>query len=492
MSVATQTSTSIYKNLINGEWVESSSRETTGSINPANKNEAVGTFQNSTVEDVNQAIAAAVNALKEWKNLSSVSRGNYLHKVADILEKRVDDIAETATKEMGKTVAETKGEVQRAVTILRYYAQEGMRKVGEVIPSANSKNLLYTTRAPLGVVGIISPWNFPIAIPIWKIAPALVFGNTVVFKPASETAITAAKIVEAFHEAGLPKGVLNFVTGSGSVIGNGITNHPEVAGISFTGSNKVGRGIASHAVTRGAKFQLEMGGKNPSIILGDADINLAVELSVNGAMKHTGQKCTATSRVFVESSVYDEVKNKIIDKVKTIKVGNGLSDDVYMGPLASESQLQTILGYIEKGKEEGATLLYGGNVLEEGEYENGFFIEPTVFENVTNDMTIAQEEIFGPVITLIKVEDFDEALKLANETSFGLSASLFTKDLNKSLKFANEIEAGLVKVNGESSGVEPQAPFGGMKQSSSGSREQGQAAIEFFTSIKTITITPNN
>ncbi|MBS4209367.1 alpha-ketoglutaric semialdehyde dehydrogenase GucD [Bacillus sp. FJAT-50079] len=479
-----------YLNYIDGAWISAESKETLSSINPANTNEVIGHFPSSSEQDVDFAVKAAKQALKGWRKQSSIDRGNYLHKTADLLEDRIEDIAITATKEMGKTLAECKGEVARGVAILRYYAQEGYRKTGDIIPSADSRNLLYTTRVPIGVVGVISPWNFPIAIPIWKIAPALVFGNTVVFKPASETSITAAKIVEAFHEAGIPKGVLNLVQGRGSIIGDAIVNHRAVNGITFTGSNQVGKKVAGIAAGRGAKFQLEMGGKNPTIVLEDADLNLAAELTVSAAMKHTGQKCTATSRCFVQSSVYDLFKQKIIDKVKNIKVGSGLDPDTYMGPLASSSQLDTVAGYIEKGKEEGATLLIGGNVLKENEYEDGFYVEPTVFENVKNEMVIAQEEIFGPVLCLIKIDTFEEAIDQANDTQFGLAASLFTRDLAKSLAFIDEIEAGMIKVNGESAGVELQAPFGGMKGSSSYSREQGQAAIEFFTSTKTITITP--
>lgn len=479
-----------YLNYINGEWKASSSKKVIQSVNPANIHEIVGTFQDSVMEDLNKAVASANQSFQSWREISSVERGDYLYKAAEIMEKRLNEIAETATKEMGKTLLETKAEMKRSISILRYYAQEGMQKVGDVIPSVNSQNLLYTTRVPLGTVGIISPWNFPIAIPIWKLAPALVYGNTVVLKPASETAITAIKIVEVFEEAGLPKGVLNVVTGKGSVIGEGMIKHKGIAAISFTGSNDVGKRVAAEAVSRGAKYQLEMGGKNPSIILEDADLERAVRLTVDSAMKHTGQKCTATSRVFIQSSIYEEVKERILEVVRSIKIGDGLHDDTYMGPIASKKQLDTVLGYIQKGKEEGATLLYGGNVLNGPEFENGYFIEPAVFENVTYDMTIAQEEIFGPVIALFKVDSLEEAIKHANNVSFGLSASIFTNNISNALQFVDKIEAGLIKVNGESTGSEPQAPFGGMKESSSHSREQGKSAIEFFTSIKTVTITP--
>ncbi|MFF2445570.1 alpha-ketoglutaric semialdehyde dehydrogenase GucD [Neobacillus sp. NPDC058068] len=479
-----------FDNYINGRWVKGKRNEVIESKNPANFNEVVGVVQSSSSEDVDHAVNSAKNALKQWQDTSAVQRGIYLNKAADIMENRLQEIAEIATKEMGKTIGETKGEVLRAATILRYYAQEGMNKVGDVIPSADSKNLLYTTRTPVGVVGVISPWNFPIAIPIWKIAPALIYGNTIVFKPATETAITAAKLVEVFDEAGLPAGVLNLVTGKGSIIGDYFLEHRGINAISFTGSNDIGKKVATAAINRGSKYQLEMGGKNPAIVLGDADLEVAAELVVNGAMKHTGQKCTATSKVFVQESIYEDFKSRVVDKLKSIKVGDGLEEGVYMGPLSSKNQQEIVLRYIEQGKLEGAALSYGGGIPIGEQYETGYYVEPTLFENVTNEMTIAREEIFGPVLCLIKIDSYEEAIRQANDTEFGLSAALFTRDLARSLDFINQIEVGMVKVNGETAGVEPQAPFGGMKQSSSHSREQGKAAIEFFTSIKTVTITP--
>ncbi|MFP7732263.1 aldehyde dehydrogenase family protein [Priestia aryabhattai] len=391
---------------------------------------------------------------------------------------------------MGKTFPEAKGETARGVAILRYYAGEGLRKVGDVLPSTDSEAFMYTTRAPLGVVGVITPWNFPVAIPIWKIAPALIYGNTVILKPAREAAVTAAKVMECFAEAGLPRGVVNMVTGSGSVIGQGIIDHPDINGITFTGSDAVGKQVGLGALKRGAKYQLEMGGKNPVIVANDADIEQAVEATISGGLRSTGQKCTATSRVIIQNEIYDEFKEKLIEQVKEIKVGNGLEKDVWMGPCASEDQLNTVLAYVEKGIEEGASLIYGGKRLDEGNLAAGFYVEPTIFENVTSEMTIAQEEIFGPVLALIKVETLEEALSVANDVKFGLSASIFTKSIGRMLSFVNEMDAGLVRINAESAGVELQAPFGGMKQSSSHSREQGQAAIEFFTSIKTVFVKP--
>jgi acyl-CoA reductase-like NAD-dependent aldehyde dehydrogenase len=486
MTVETQITT--YKNFINGKWVESSSGKVEPSFNPANKTEVVGYVQLSTLEELDHAAGAAKAAQQAWKKLSGAERGAFLHKAADVLEKRIEEVATFMTKEMGKTLPEAKGETARGVAILRYFAGEGMRKVGDVIPSTDSNALMFTNRVPLGVVGVITPWNFPVAIPIWKMAPALVYGNSVVIKPAQETAITCAKVIECFEEAGIPAGVINMVTGSGSVIGQGLVDHEDINAITFTGSNDVGKRIGQGALARGAKYQLEMGGKNPVIVTKDADIDLAVEATISGAFRSTGQKCTATSRVIVERDVYETFKQKLIQKTNEITVGNGLEDGIWMGPCANENQFKTVLSYIETAKEEGATLLAGGNKLEGPPFNDGYFVEPTIFESVTSNMSIAQEEIFGPVIALIEVGSFKEALEIANDVKFGLSASIFTKNIGEMLSFINEMEAGLVRINSESAGVELQAPFGGMKQSSSHSREQGEAAKEFFTAIKTVFI----
>ncbi|MDM5312724.1 alpha-ketoglutaric semialdehyde dehydrogenase GucD [Peribacillus frigoritolerans] len=482
----TTVQTKTYLNYINGEWVASISNEVEKSLNPADKQAIVGYVQKSTKDDLDLAVEAAKKAKDKWRKLAGSERGEYLYKAAQIFEKRIDEIAECATREMGKTFAETKGETARGIAILKYYAGEGMRKVGDVIPSTDSSALMFTTRVPLGVVGVITPWNFPIAIPIWKMAPALVYGNTIVVKPATETAITCAKIMECFEEAGFPAGVVNMVTGPGSVIGQGIADHEDINGITFTGSNGVGKRIGQAALARGAKYQLEMGGKNPVIVAADADLNLAVEAVITGAFRSTGQKCTATSRVIVAAEVYEEFKQLLVKETKGISIGDGLDSGTWMGPCASESQLNTVLSYIEKGVEEGAALLIGGKRAEEGPQANGFYVEPTIFDNCTSDMTIVQEEIFGPVIALLKADSVEEALQLANSVEYGLSASIFTANIKHLLSFVNDMEAGLIRVNAESAGVELQAPFGGMKNSSSHSREQGEAAKEFFTSIKTV------
>jgi len=476
----------VFRNYINGEWRGSSTGETVASVNPANRHDIVGLVPNSGRDDLESAVAAADAARKAWRKLAGPARGQILYKVADILESRLEDIAETMTREMGKTFGEAKGETARGGALLRYYAGEGMRKIGDVIPSTDAGALMFTTRVPLGVVGVITPWNFPVAIPVWKIAPALVYGNTVVWKPATETAVTAAKIAACFHDAGLPAGVLNLVIGSGSVIGQGIAEHPGIHGITFTGSNGVGKRIAQAAVARGAKYQLEMGGKNPVIVLKDADLELAVNATISGGLRSTGQKCTATSRVIVEKEIFPAFREKLLEKIAALKVGDGMDASTWLGPCASESQMETVLGYIRKGVEEGAELLCGGERLSEGEMANGFFVAPTVFDRVTPNMTIFREEIFGPVLALVQADNLEEALRLANDSEYGLSASIFTRDIGSILTFIQDMEAGLVRVNEETAGVELQAPFGGMKSSSSHSREQGTAAIEFYTAIKTV------
>jgi aldehyde dehydrogenase (NAD+) len=477
-----------FNNFINNEWVASESHETIKSINPANKNEVVGYVQKSTLADLKQAVQAAYQAKKAWRKKGQAARGQLLYKVANILEENLDAIAETMTREMGKTLHEAKGETARGIAILRYYAGEGMRKNGDVIPSTDKDALMLTKRTPLGVVGIITPWNFPVAIPIWKLAPALVYGNTVVFKPASEGAVTAAKVIECFAKAGFPDGVVNFITGSGSVVGQGLIDHPLLNGITFTGSEEIGARVAKSAAARGIKFQIEMGGKNPVIVTKDANLDQAVEAVISGAFRSTGQKCTATSRVIVEAGVYHTFKEKLVRETEKITVGNGLNDTIWMGPCANESQFNTVKRYIEIAKAEGAALLFGGKELTGGEYGSGFYVTPTIFEEVNPEMTIAQEEIFGPVIALIEAMDLDQAIEIANNTKYGLSASIFTTNIASFLEFIDEIEAGLVRINAESAGVELQAPFGGMKSSSTGAREQGEAAKEFYTSIKTVFI----
>lgn len=480
------TSTRTYQNYIGGEWMDARDGATSENRNPANPSDLIGLFPRSTGEDVAAAVEAARSAHPAWSALSSLKRGEYLLRAAAVLEARVDEIAAEFTREEGKTLREARGETLRGVTILRYFAGEGAQAVGEVYPSVNPAMMLYTLHVPLGVVGIITPWNFPVAIPLWKIAPALLYGNTVVFKPAEITPLTATRLAQIFDEVGLPKGVLNLVAGSGAVIGPALTDNPTVTGISFTGSNAVGRAIQAGANRRGAKVQLELGGKNPVVVLDDADLDQAAALTVSGAMLSTGQKCTATSRAIVQRAVLAAFTEKVVARVRALAVGDGMRDETNVGPQASASQRDTVLEYLEIGREEGAEVLVGGGPLNGPEYNGGYFVQPTVFAGVRPEMRIAQEEIFGPVLSIIPADSYDEALSIANGVRYGLSAAIFTRDIGKSFRFIRDSQAGVIHVNGETPGAEPQAPFGGMKESSSFSREQGKAAAQFFTQTKTV------
>lgn len=471
----------IGKNFINGEWAPLDAHVVVRS--PGDIQDAVGSIGFSTAQDVAAAVEAARGAQPGWRDLGAVNRGNLLFRAASILEEHTEELAQLATREMGKPIGEMRGEAQRAVAIFRYYAGEGYRAVGEVIPAANPGSLQYTTREPLGVVGVITPWNFPLAIPVWKIAPALIYGNTVVFKPAEWSSLAAVRMVELLASV-FPAGVLNMVLGLGSEAGEALIQHPGIDGITFTGSAAVGAHVAEVATRRGIKYQTEMGGKNPVIVARDANLDLAVELVVSGGMRSAGQKCTATSRVIVEEAVHAAFRDKLVEAVHSLKVGNPLHTDTYVGPVVSKPQFEKIRGYIETGMREGAEMVAGGEPLE----LDGYYIPPTVFDRVEAQATIAQEEIFGPVVGVIRVRDIDEAIGTANKIRYGLSASVFTGSLATALRCVREIEAGMVRVNEETAGVELQAPFGGVKASSSHSREQGRAAIEFYTHVKTVAI----
>jgi aldehyde dehydrogenase (NAD+) len=479
-----------YLNHIGGEWCPATGGATSPDVNPAHTDQVVGTFPSSGPEDAGRAAEAAARAFPAWARTPMPKRAEILLKAAQLFEARLDEVAEALTREEGKTLAESKGEAARGVSLLRYFSGEALQPIGEVYPSASATTFLYAERVPLGPVALITPWNFPIAIPTWKIAPALAFGNTVVLKPAELTPLTAWHLVDVLEKAGLPPGVLNLVVGRGSRVGQALVADPRIKAISFTGSNDVGTRLGVQAVQRGAKFQLEMGGKNPVVVLRDADIAKAVELTIAGAMLSTGQKCTATSRVVVEKDVLDGFRDALVARAASLKVGDGMKGETYMGPLVSADAEKTVLGYIDAGKAEGARLATGGSKLRGDEYDRGYFVAPTVFDRVGPDMRIAQEEIFGPVVGIIEAKDFDEAVRIANHTRFGLSASIVTRDLDRAMRFVREIEAGIVHVNSQTAGAEPQVPFGGFKGSSSGSREQGKAAREFFTQIKTVYMDP--
>ena len=476
----------VFKNYINGEWVDSTSGKTFPNVNPANIEETVGLFQASNAEDVDQACRAAAAASLSWADLPATKRGEYLFKAAELLENRLQQVGEEMTREEGKTLPEAIGEVKRAINIFRYFGGEGSRQFTYQVPSERENVLCYTIRKPLGTVALITPWNFPIAIPAWKIAPALITGNTVVIKPASLAPLSSFRLIEALHEAGIPPGVINYVTGSGGSVGDPLTSNPEIRAVSFTGSTSVGGALYKKVSERRIRVQLEMGGKNPTVVLSDADLDYAADILINGAFFSTGQKCTACSRAIIERPIYDALVEKLVDKTRKLKVGNGLDPGVQIGPAVDEEQLNTDLEYIGIARKEGAQLLCGGNRLTGADYDKGYFIEPTIFSGVTSEMRVAQEEVFGPVLALMVAEDFEDALRIANDVRFGLSASIVSKDLARVHKFINRIEAGLITVNLPTAGVEYQLPFGGTKESSYGMREQGPQALDFYSESRTV------
>jgi aldehyde dehydrogenase (NAD+) len=479
-----QTSVPHFANYINGEWV--SSPKTFENRNPANTNEIVGTFGKGTAADVIAAADAAQAAFPGWAGMPAPARGNILFKAADILEKKFDQLGAEMTREEGKTLPEAKGEVRRAINIFRYFAGEGSRMDGVMVPSERERVHVFAIRKPIGVVGLVTPWNFPIAIPAWKMAPALICGNTIVVKPASVSPLSAWRLVEALHEAGIPRGVVNFVAGSGGELGEALVNAKPVKAISFTGSNDVGNWLHTEASKRHLRIQLEMGGKNPTIVLADADLKMAVENVCNAAFFSTGQKCTATSRAIVEDGIYDQFVSALVERTKKLKVGDGMQAGVDIGPCVDKGALETVLKYIGIAKREGGEPLCGGKQLTGGDYDKGFFVEPTIFADVKPEHTIAQEEIFGPVLAIMRAKDFADAMRIANDIPFGLSSSIQTSNLSRAMDFVYGAEAGLLTINLPSAGVEYQLPFGGTKESSFGPKEQGPAAFDFYSDYKTV------
>ena len=474
-----------FKNFIGGEWVAAKSGATFETHNPADTGELVATYQKSDADDTRQAIAAAKEAQPKWAAVPAPKRGEILHRAAGILESRADQVAREMTREEGKTLPEARGEVGRAVNLLRYFGGEGARLGGQHVPSERDRVFIQTRRRPLGVVGLITPWNFPIAIPTWKTAPALIAGNGVVLKPSDLAPLCAVRLVEALAEAGVTKGALNLVTGPGSKVGNEIVTNPDVKAISFTGSEATGSRIAIEAAKRRARVQLEMGGKNPTIVLADADLDDAVNVVANAAFFSTGQRCTATSRVIVERPVLQKFTDALVARARALKVGNGLEAGIDIGPSIDQSQLDTVLEYVGIGVNEGAKVLVGGERLEDGAYSRGYFSSPAVMTDVTSAMRVAQEEIFGPVLGVLPADSLDHAIEIANGIRFGLSAGICTRSLSSAYEFINRIEAGLVMVNLPSAGVEYHVPFGGSKESSFGMREQGPVAVDFYSEIQT-------
>ncbi|MBX5194303.1 aldehyde dehydrogenase family protein [Rhizobium sp. NZLR10] len=470
----------LHKNLIAGEWVAG---DTSVNINPSDTNEVVGEFSRASADDVRTAITAAKSALPAWSQSPILVRHAILKKAGDEILARKEELGRLLAREEGKTLPEAIGEVTRAGQIFDFFAGEVLRLSGETLPSVRPGIGIDITREPVGVVGVITPWNFPIAIPAWKIAPALAYGNTVVLKPADLVPGSAWSLIEILHRAGAPAGVVNLVMGRGSVVGQTMLDSPDINALTFTGSTATGKRVALASIEHNRKFQLEMGGKNPFVVLDDADLEVAVEAAANSSFFSTGQRCTASSRLIVTEGIHDPFVAALSRRLERLVVDDALKSGTHIGPVVDESQLRQDTGYIDIGRQEGARLAFGGNRLERA--TPGFYLEPALFTEATNQMRIAREEIFGPVAAVIRVKDYDEALAVANDTSFGLSSGIATTSLKHATHFKRNAEAGMVMVNLPTAGVDFHVPFGGRKGSSFGPREQGRYAAEFYTSVKT-------
>jgi alpha-ketoglutaric semialdehyde dehydrogenase len=479
------TATKTFQNYIGGEWVESASGETFESTSPAN-GEPIGIFPRSNAEDVDRAVEAAKAAFEEWRLVPAPKRGEILYRFANLLMDEKDVITDLMSHEMGKVKAEAGGDVQEAIDMSLYMAGEGRRLFGQTTPSELRDKFNMSVRQPIGVVGAITPWNFPIAIPSWKIAPALVCGNTVVFKPATDTPLLGERFVELFEEAGLPKGVLNIVHGGGGAVGDRLVKHPDVRVITLTGSRETGVEVMRNAAEGLKHVHLELGGKNAIIVLDDADLELAVEGILWSAFGTSGQRCTAASRVIVQSGVYDRLEGKLVDAAEKLTLGPGWEDTTDVGPVINKSALEKIHSYSKIGVDEGARLLTGGEIATEDGLDKGNFYRPTIFGRVDPQMRVAQEEIFGPTTALIRVRDVDEAIRVSNGIKYGLSSSIFTRDVNKAFRAMRDLEAGITYINAGTIGAEVHLPFGGTKDTGNGHREAGQAALDVFTEWKSI------
>src|SRR5438128_1446331 len=480
------TKTKVFKNFIDGEWVESSTGETFENCNPADTRDVVGIFQKSGKEDVDAAVDAAKRAFTKWRLVPAPRRAEIVYKAAEMLIERKEEYARDMTREMGKILKETRGDVQEAIDTAYYMAGEGRRLFGPTTPSELPNKFAMAVRQPLGVCAMITPWNFPMAIPSWKLLPAIVCGNTCVIKPAQDTPLSTFNLVRTLSDAGVPRGVINIVSGFGSRVGAPLTEHSDVKAISLTGSTAVGRTVGTTAAKSFKHCSLELGGKNPMIVLDDANLDLAIEGGLWGGFGTTGQRCTATSRIIVQKGIYAEFVERYVERAKRLRVGNGLDESTEMGPAVNESQLKTDLSYVEIGKSEGAKMKCGGNRLDRGEYEYGWFMEPTVFIDVDPKMRIAQEEIFGPVVSIIACEDLEDAIHIANNIEYGLSSSLYTKDVNKAFSAIRDLEAGITYINAPTIGAEVHLPFGGVKATGNGHREGGIGAIDFYSEWKSV------
>jgi acyl-CoA reductase-like NAD-dependent aldehyde dehydrogenase len=471
-----------YKLFINGEWLNSSTEETFEDLNPATL-EVIAKLQEASEDDVSRASDSAEEAFESWSSKPAPQRGKILFRAARMLEEQKERLARLMTVEMGKIIKESRGDVQEAIDMTYYAAGEGRRLLGETTPSELPSKFCMTIRKPIGVVGLITPWNFPIAIPAWKIMPALICGNTIVFKPASDTPILSIELAKILDKCGLPKGVLNLVTGEGTKVGGAVVHNKKIRAISFTGSVETGRWILSEASKQGKRVSLELGGKNPVIVMDDARMDLAIDGVLWGAFGTTGQRCTAASRVIVHEKVKTAFERKLIDRASKLRVGNGLDENTDMGPVINNSQLQKIAKYVEIGKQEGAKLALGGRIIKP---LPGYFFEPTIFTEVSPTMRIAQEEIFGPVLSLISAKNLDDAIQSANSVIYGLSSSIYTENIENAFHAIDKIEAGVTYINAPPIGAEIHLPFGGVKATGNGAREAGTTAIEEFTETKTV------
>ncbi|HVN81212.1 MAG TPA: aldehyde dehydrogenase family protein [Terriglobia bacterium] len=475
-----------FRNYIGGEWVPSSSGKTFENRNPANRQEVLGVFQKSNSKDVEAAIDAAGDAYKRWRLTPAPRRAEILFRVGEILLRQKEEYARQMTCEMGKVITETRGDVQEAIDMTFFTAGEGRRLYGHTTPAELPDKFAMSIRMPLGVCSLITPWNFPMAIPSWKLIPALVCGNTVVLKPATDTPLSAFNLVRACEEAGVPKGVVNFVTGSGSEVGTPMMTHPDVKLVSFTGSTEVGRTVSTVCAPNFKHCNLEMGGKNVIIVLEDANLDLAVDGAVWGGFGTSGQRCTAASRVVVDKQVLKEFTAKFAARTKALRVGNGLDPKVDMGPVINEAQLETVANYVEIGRKEGAKLLSGGKRLDQGDWTKGCFHEPTIFGDVHPQMRIAQEEIFGPVVSVIPADGFEQAIQIANDVKYGLSSAIYSRDVNRAFVAMRDMVTGIFYVNASTIGAEVHLPFGGTKQTGNGHREAGIQALDIFSEWKAI------
>src|SRR5437868_5422329 len=479
------TETKTFKNFIGGEWVEAAGGETFESASPTT-GEMIGVFPKSGTEDVDRAVAAAKTAYEDWRLVPAPKRGELLFRFARLLEDHKDDLALLMSREMGKVLTEAGGDVQEAIDMSFYMAGEGRRLFGQTTPSELRDKFNMSVRMPIGVVGVITPWNFPIAIPSWKIAPALVCGNTIVFKPATDTPALGERFVELLAEAGVPAGVVNVVHGFGRDVGDRIVRHPDVPVVTLTGSRETGVAVLEAAADHLKHVHLELGGKNGIIVMDDADLDLAVEGIVWSAFGTSGQRCTAASRVIVHERVYDELQKRLVERTEAMRIGPGWEDDTDLGPVINRAALEKIDSYSRIGRDEGARLLTGGEPATEGELEKGFYYRPTVFAEVDPQMRVAQEEIFGPTTALIRVADFDEAVRVANGIRYGLSSSIFTRDVNRAFRAMRDLQTGITYINAGTTGAEVHLPFGGTKDTGNGHREAGQAALDVFTEWKSI------